>query len=104
MLTDSWYPGWVAFVDGKETPIHRADYIFRAVPLTPGEHSVVFEYRPMSLLWGAIISGLSVIACGVGVGIVVSKKQTSEVSKTSEVYSCTPSMGVDLKVQVLYGG
>jgi len=63
VLTDSWYPGWVAWVDGRETPIYRADYIFRAVSLLPGQHTVVFEYHPASLLWGAVISGMSVLLC-----------------------------------------
>ncbi len=64
VLTDSWYPGWTASVDGKTTPIYRADYIFRAVPLLPGQHSVTFEYRPASFIFGASISLMSLIACG----------------------------------------
>ncbi len=56
LLTDSWYPDWVARVDGVATPIHRADYIFRAVRLAPGEHHIEFEYRPSSLYIGAGIS------------------------------------------------
>ncbi len=63
VLTDSWYPGWVAWIDGQETPIYRADYIFRAVLLPAGQHTVVFEYHPTSLLWGAVISGMSVVLC-----------------------------------------
>ena len=30
-LSDSYYPGWQAFVDGKETNIYRADFTFRAI-------------------------------------------------------------------------
>lgn len=63
VLTDSWYPGWEAIVDGQDVPIHRADYIFRAVKLEPGEHMIVFEYQPRSFAIGAIISGLSLILC-----------------------------------------
>jgi len=70
VLTDSWYPGWVAWVDGTETPIYRANYIFRAVPLSPGQHTVVFEYRPASLFWGTVISGVSVL---LGVALVIFK-------------------------------
>jgi len=62
VLADSWYPGWVASVDGKPAPIYRADIIFRAVPLDPGSHVVVFEYRPMSLMIGAGISFVSLVA------------------------------------------
>ena len=63
VLADSWYPGWVASVDGRLAPILRADYIFRAVPLSPGEHTVSFEFHPLSLWWGTVVSGISLIAC-----------------------------------------
>jgi len=60
-ISDSWYPGWQARVDDKPAPIYRADYIFRAVPLAPGTHQVVFEYHPDSLTWGASISLASLV-------------------------------------------
>ena len=46
VLTDSYYPGWKATVDGKETKIYLADYNFRAVIVPSGKHKVVFEYEP----------------------------------------------------------
>lgn len=58
-LTDNYYPGWKAKVDGEETEILRANYTFRAVPLTRGEHVVRFYYDPMSFKVGLIISVLS---------------------------------------------
>ena len=61
LLSDSWYPGWVARVDGVETPIQRGDYIFRAVPVSAGEHKIEFEYRPISLYVGACISAMAMI-------------------------------------------
>jgi hypothetical protein len=63
LLTDSWCPGWGAGVDGKEAPLYRADYIFRAVPLSSGQHIVIFEYHPASLYWGTVISGFSLFLC-----------------------------------------
>ena len=59
VLTDSWYPGWNASVDGQSTPIQRADVLFRAVPIAPGAHTVVFEYRPPSFVLGVTISIIS---------------------------------------------
>lgn len=58
-LTDNYYPGWKAIVDGEETEILRADYTFRAVPLVAGEHEVRFYYDPMSFKLGVMISILS---------------------------------------------
>lgn len=55
-LSDNYYLGWKAKVDGDETEILRADYTFRAVPLTPGEHLVRFYYDPVSFKAGLLIS------------------------------------------------
>ena len=68
VIADSWYPGWNAFVDGEPAPIYRADVLFRAVPIEPGTHNVVFEYRPRSFALGVVMSGLSlVIVLGISV-------------------------------------
>ncbi len=55
-LSDTYYPGWKAYVDGRETKILRADYAFRAVPVPEGKHSVVFTYDPDSFYFGVRIS------------------------------------------------
>ena len=56
LLTDTFYPGWVATVDGQPAEILRADVTFRAVRLEPGTHRVEFHYRPASLRWGVWVS------------------------------------------------
>lgn len=49
VLHDIYYPGWFAEVDGKPTPILRADQLFRAVEVPPGTHRVTFRFTPFSL-------------------------------------------------------
>jgi len=56
VLADSYYPGWRAFVDGKEERILRANLFFRAVSLGVGEHTVEFRYQPLSFTVGWIVS------------------------------------------------
>lgn len=46
ILADLDYPGWEATVDGVSVPILRADGVFRATALSPGEHEIMFRYRP----------------------------------------------------------
>jgi hypothetical protein len=58
MLTDAYYPGWTAAVNGTPTEVRRADVMFRAVPIPDGESEVVFEYRPVWLPSTFIIGGL----------------------------------------------
>jgi hypothetical protein len=70
VLSDTYYPGWRAYVDGKEKEILRANYAFRAVPLKSGQHTVLFKYDPLSfkmghaislVTWGTIILCLAVL-------------------------------------------
>ncbi len=74
VLTDSYYPGWRAFVDGQEQPVLRAEYLFRAVYLTTGSHQVEFRYEPGSFRWGMAIS-MSTLALMVLGGIVAYVRQ-----------------------------
>jgi hypothetical protein len=61
VLTESFYPGWVAEVDGKREDILRADYVFRALPLSAGTHDISFRFRPWSFRVGVAVSLLGVI-------------------------------------------
>ncbi len=63
VVRDTWFPGWVAFVDGKVAPIERAEDIFRQVSLTPGKHTVDFYYRPYWLYVGLLLSGITSVGC-----------------------------------------
>ena len=62
VLTDTWYPGWRATVDGDRVPIERVNWHFRGIRLQPGEHLVRFDYRPTGVVAGGIVSLLAVIA------------------------------------------
>ncbi|MGH7264437.1 MAG: YfhO family protein, partial [Candidatus Rokuibacteriota bacterium] len=61
VLTDLFYPGWAASVDGAAVPIYAADYAFRGVLVPPGEHVVEFAYRPTSLRVGLGVSLASLV-------------------------------------------
>lgn len=62
VLTDTFYPGWTAYVDGQARPILRADALFRAVQVPAGEHLVTFRYEPVSIPLGLAISLASLAA------------------------------------------
>ena len=59
VLSELLYPGWRAAVDGQAAPILRADGILRGLVLPAGEHEVTFDYRPLSVSVGAVISVLT---------------------------------------------
>ena len=56
ILSDTFFPGWIATADGQPREILRANVAFRAVPVAPGEHEVEFRYAPLSFRVGAISS------------------------------------------------
>jgi uncharacterized membrane protein YfhO len=56
VLSDTFYPGWVARVDGKEQEILQANYNYRALAMESGVHQIVFSFEPKSVKYGQIIS------------------------------------------------
>ena len=46
VLADTWYPGWVAEVDGAPVEVRRVAPDHRAIDLDQGTHEVLFAYRP----------------------------------------------------------
>jgi hypothetical protein len=62
VLTDAWYPGWTATLDGAPAPILRADLMFRAVFVPEGLHTVELRFEPASVRAGLWVSGLAWLA------------------------------------------
>ncbi|MFQ5858219.1 MAG: YfhO family protein [Anaerolineae bacterium] len=50
VMSDVWYPGWRAQIDGAAAPVLRANYAFRAVPVPAGSHRVTLSFAPLT--WG----------------------------------------------------
>jgi Bacterial membrane protein YfhO len=55
-LSDTYYPGWNATVDGVATAVYRANIAGRAVRLGPGTHDIVFAFSPASFRLGVCIA------------------------------------------------
>ena len=62
VFSEVWYPGWRAWVDGVEAPIHRANFAFRAIYLPKaGEHTLVMRFEPVSWRLGVSLTLLTVV-------------------------------------------
>ncbi|GAB4534438.1 MAG: hypothetical protein Kow0063_17530 [Anaerolineae bacterium] len=59
VLSEVWYPGWRATVDGDTVPILRANYAFRAVRLEAGQHRVRMTFAPRSWTSGLALTSLT---------------------------------------------
>ena len=59
VLADLYYPGWRAAVDGQSQKVYKADYAFRAVEISDGQHMVEFVFDPLSFQIGWRISAMT---------------------------------------------
>ncbi|MGQ9916552.1 MAG: hypothetical protein ACUVS7_03960 [Bryobacteraceae bacterium] len=64
ILSDTWFPGWRAWVDGRRTRIHEAYAAVRGVVVDGGAHRIEFRYLPGTALAGAALWVLAACAAG----------------------------------------
>jgi len=74
VLSEVYYPGWKATVDGKPTEIVRANYLLRALCVPPGEHQIILRYDPPLLKAGLSISILALLSVA-GASILTLRKR-----------------------------
>jgi hypothetical protein len=70
VLSDTYFPGWIASVDGQAAPIAPHDRLLRAVVLGPGRHEVVMSYRPWGFrvgIWMSLVTAAMTIFVAVNV-------------------------------------
>jgi uncharacterized membrane protein YfhO len=70
ILSDTFYPGWQATIDGAPVDIRLANEVFRAIDFPGGDHTIEFRYEPRSVVIGLIVSLTSLAI--IGVGLIVS--------------------------------
>jgi hypothetical protein len=75
VLGDSYYPGWHATIDGRAATIVAANENFRAVAVTPGEHTIDFRYQPTSFRIGAIVSIVTAAALLACLGVLLARRR-----------------------------
>jgi len=56
VISQAHYPGWTAYIDGKETPVERANYGFSTVALPKGDYEVIFAYESGTVRLAMLVS------------------------------------------------
>jgi hypothetical protein len=56
LISDVWYPGWRAMVDGNPVPVRNANYLFRGIEVPAGHHTLRLVYLPLDFYLGLVIS------------------------------------------------
>ncbi len=57
VITDTYYPGWIAEVDGNNSPVFPVNIRQMGILVPAGDHEVRLTFTPISLFWGALVSG-----------------------------------------------
>jgi hypothetical protein len=83
VLSDTWFPGWRATVDGQPASIARANVAFRAVAVPAGRHRVAFDYAPASFRTGATISGIALLSIAAWTALAERRRWVSASTRTA---------------------
>jgi hypothetical protein len=65
VLSEAYYPGWLATIDDRPAEIYRTDIAFRGVVVPAGRHMVQMQFRPVIFAWARAISALALVVLSV---------------------------------------
>ena len=83
VLSQMYYPGWRATVDGREAKVLAVDFALTGIALPAGTHEVRFTFEPRSFKIGAVISLVSLAAIA---GLLIKKNpRQTRISETQEI-------------------
>jgi uncharacterized membrane protein YfhO len=88
VLSDTWFPGWTARVNGKDSPVLRVNHTLRAVAVKPGLSQVEFRYRPRSFFAGLAVSALALIS--LMAALATGRMRSSRLRRTKNIRPIQP--------------
>jgi hypothetical protein len=71
IVSDTYYPGWRAYVDGAPAQIYSVNGAMRGILAPAGAHSVTMRYRPMTVYGGAALTFVGIL----GVALLARSKR-----------------------------
>jgi hypothetical protein len=77
VVSETYFPGWIATVDGSEVPIYQTDYLLLGVVVPPGDHRVEMRYLAPRATLGLMISSMTA-ATLIGLGIITWHRSRAE--------------------------
>jgi len=82
VISDNFYPGWKAKINGEETEILRANYTFRGIVVPKGDNKIEIYYFPDSFKWGVAIAMISITS--IGLILLIKWYTTKKVTKKTK--------------------
>ncbi|MGC8870706.1 MAG: YfhO family protein [Brevinematia bacterium] len=84
VISNAYFPGWHAYVDGKRNVVIRTDYAFQGVFLKEGKHIVILRYMPSSFKIGIFITLVSVIILIIIYRLMFKKYRKTGINRLTE--------------------
>jgi len=84
VLSEVFYPGWNAYIDGKATPVYRTDYNLRGIVVPEGTRTVEFRFESASFRSGLWISLATLAVCIAGWSISLRRSHTGKRSAAAQ--------------------
>src|SRR5262249_3527449 len=90
LVSQTFYPGWEAYVDNQPAAIFRADYTLTGLALASGRHHVELRFRPASVRIGIAITGMTV--SGILTGALVSARRRRRFRRSAPWLAPVPAL------------
>ena len=74
VVSENWYPGWKAMVNGTPQKIYRANGTLMGVLIGPGRSQVDFIYRPTHFTWCIFLTGAALLSLLATASLCLSRK------------------------------
>jgi len=81
VFSDTYYPGWKAYIDGKQTKIYKTDGILKGIYVPAGTHEIIFNFIPNNLWLGILLSVTSYASLIIIAIILFSRNKRYKVQK-----------------------
>jgi hypothetical protein len=91
VVTDQYFPGWHAEVDGVEVPIVYANYLFKGIPVGPGRHKISLFFRPTCMNLSFALLGANLLLNGAA-WLVLRRRRRKDISVSAAAASGTAEM------------
>jgi hypothetical protein len=76
VVSENYFPGWMATVDGKAVPTYRADYNLIGIPMPAGATAITLRYHDPAVTTGRIVTivALIIALAALGAGLAAQRR------------------------------
>ncbi|MCZ6777240.1 MAG: hypothetical protein O7D34_12425 [Ignavibacteria bacterium] len=82
VLSEIFYPGWKAYLDGTETEIYRTDYNLRSLFVPKGTHTIEVRFEPLSYTRGVLITLGALALCASGTLVSITRSRRAQLKSS----------------------